>query len=239
MLVLCRLVGERCPCYLCLLLSSHGKLIEAGIWAYGHVWKSDILNYGTMWEGLNYTGARPLGSKCRLGLYLPQAPNSTSKYGMPTRNQFGASSGPMSAYCATPPNTVFYSTSEIFLSFLLPQAIPRKVSPLGKVSAISHLSTVKVSRRPRFMYACTCWSLEKLLPWTRLAHTFSKVSAADDLFSIQTSLCSEGTRACAYSRKVSTTDCLPIDPHPLPRGDIQIECSGLAPLATCALFSMA
>jgi hypothetical protein len=46
----------------CTLLSSHSKLIEAELWAYGHVWKSDVLNYGTMWEGPNYTRARPLGS---------------------------------------------------------------------------------------------------------------------------------------------------------------------------------
>ena len=44
------------------LLSSHSKLIEAELWAYGHVWKSDVLFYGTMWEGPNYTRARPLGS---------------------------------------------------------------------------------------------------------------------------------------------------------------------------------
>ena len=43
-----------------------------------------------MWEGLNYTGARLLGSKRQFGPYLPQAPNSTSKYRMPTRACSGA-----------------------------------------------------------------------------------------------------------------------------------------------------
>ena len=43
-----------------------------------------------MWEGPNYTGARLLWSKYRFGPYKPQAPNSTSKYGVPTRNRFGA-----------------------------------------------------------------------------------------------------------------------------------------------------
>jgi hypothetical protein len=31
------------------------------------VWKSDVFNYGTMWEGPDYTGARPLGSMHRFG----------------------------------------------------------------------------------------------------------------------------------------------------------------------------
>ena len=50
-----------------LLLSSYSKLIEAELWAYGHVWKSDVFNYVTMWEGPDYTGARPLGSMRRFG----------------------------------------------------------------------------------------------------------------------------------------------------------------------------
>jgi hypothetical protein len=50
----------------CPLLSSHSKLIEAELWAYGHVWKSDLF-FGTMWEGPDYTGARPLGSMHRFG----------------------------------------------------------------------------------------------------------------------------------------------------------------------------
>ena len=49
------------------VLSSHSKLIEAELWAYGHVWKSDLFNYVTMWEGPDYTGARPLGSMHRFG----------------------------------------------------------------------------------------------------------------------------------------------------------------------------
>ena len=49
------------------LLSSHSKLIEAELWAYGHVWKSDVFLYGTMWEGPDYTRARPLGSMRRFG----------------------------------------------------------------------------------------------------------------------------------------------------------------------------
>ena len=45
-----------------------------------------------MWEGLNYTEARLLGSKRWFGPYLPQAPNSISKYGMLIQNWSGASS---------------------------------------------------------------------------------------------------------------------------------------------------
>ena len=48
------------------VLSSHSKLMEAELWAYGHVWKSDVF-YGTMWEGPDYTGARPLGLMRRFG----------------------------------------------------------------------------------------------------------------------------------------------------------------------------
>ena len=35
--------------------------MEAELWAYGHVWKSDVFS-GIMWEEPDYTGARPLGS---------------------------------------------------------------------------------------------------------------------------------------------------------------------------------
>ena len=50
-----------------ILLSSHSKLMEAELWVYEHVWKSDVFNYVTMWEGPDYTGARPLGSMRRFG----------------------------------------------------------------------------------------------------------------------------------------------------------------------------
>jgi hypothetical protein len=43
-----------------------------------------------MWEGLNYIGALTAMVKVSVGPYLPQAPNSTSKFGILTQIQFRA-----------------------------------------------------------------------------------------------------------------------------------------------------
>jgi hypothetical protein len=102
--------------------------------------------------------ARPLGSKHRLGPYLPQTSNSTSKYGMSTRSRSRLGSGPVQgrfgAYIGILCNSFHTHSHMTSIPYHLPIYLTRVLAPLPAyflVSATIHSKTPNESPAPSFL----------------------------------------------------------------------------------------